>query len=186
MNSEMKSLIERTSAGDDTAFVELCEMYDPLIKSMTKRYVSLSDLSEDEQLREDFSQEAILALYRAASTYQEKNGEVSFGLYAKICVRNALVSELRRINRKKRSDRRQREDAESGASGRWGTIDESAISNLLTDGVLSGFERDVLDLYVAGMKVRDMAEMLGKSSKSVSNAVYRIKSKLRAHLKSEN
>jgi len=175
LENEIYSVVSRVSAGDEAAFGKLCEMYAPLIRSMSRKYADMVDGADVAQLSEDFSQEAVLALYRAACTYKPGGGEVSFGLYSKICIRNALVSELRRMKRKRihRSDREEYTDAGIAGENITSRIDRS---------VLSRFELSVLDLYVGGAKVREIASILGKSSKSVSNAVYRIKAKIRESL----
>ena len=49
-------------------------------------------------------------------------------------------------------------------------------------GVLSPYEESVFSLLVAGEKSGEIAEHLGKSEKSVSNAVFRIQAKLRTLL----
>ena len=185
MKNEINSLIARVVAGDESAFSLICDEYDPLVKSMARRYAHMSDFSDEEQVRQDFYQEATLALYRAVNTYKERNGEVSFGLYAKVCIRNALVSELRSMNRKRKADREQEKDAGVSASITSAAYDVSAVAELIDKGELSAFEKKVLELYISGAKVRDMASLLGRSSKSVSNAVYRIKAKAKVYL-SEN
>ena len=49
---------------------------------------------------------------------------------------------------------------------------------------LSRFELKVLDLYLDGLSYREIADILGKSAKSVDNAVQRIRRKLTRNLKS--
>ncbi len=179
MKNEINSLITRVLDGDEAAFSLICEEYEPLVRSMARRYAHMSDLADEEQLVEDFCQDATLALYRAVTTYKLKNGEVSFGLYAKVCIRNALVSELRRISRKRKADKEQKKDANTATKITASEYDASVISEVMEKGELSEFEKEVLKLYISGVKVRDMAEIFGRSSKSVSNAIYRIKSKIR-------
>lgn len=57
---------------------------------------------------EDLRQCAALALFKAAQTYDEGK-EVSFGLYAKICVNNALISTLRKYKTEQKRQRRAKE-----------------------------------------------------------------------------
>lgn len=191
MKSETDQLVSRVSSGDDSAFEKLCAEYDSLIKSMSRRYARMAGVSDEAQLYQDFSQEASLALYRAAQTYRCGNGEITFGLYAKICIRNALVSELRRINKKKKAELRRNGaelESENRADGQIGHVlsatdapDTATLSELL-----SSYEKKVFELYVGGVKVRDIAELVGREPKSVSNAVYRIKEKLRASMDMDN
>ena len=49
---------------------------------------------------------------------------------------------------------------------------------------LSRVELKVLDLYLDGLSYREIADILGKSAKSVDNAVQRIRRKLTRNLKS--
>ncbi len=46
-------------------------------------------------------------------------------------------------------------------------------------GCFSGYEREVWKLYVKGFSYSDMAMKLQKSEKSIDNAVYRVRSKLK-------
>ncbi len=43
---------------------------------------------------------------------------------------------------------------------------------------LSSFEQDVVNLYIDGMNYQQIAQRLGKTSKSIDNALQRIKKKL--------
>lgn len=192
MKSDINSVIERVVNGDDQAFAELCLEYEPLIRSMSLKYAHMADAADEKGAREDFSQEATLALYRAAMTYKRKNGEVSFGLYAKVCIRNALVSELRKFKRKRKTDivhgneLKAKQQGSRSSAGCAGALPGIPITGLASDGDLfSPFEKEVFKLYADGMKVRDIAKALGKSSKAVSNAVYRIKTKVRLSYKDE-
>ena len=44
---------------------------------------------------------------------------------------------------------------------------------------LSGFEKQVLDLYLTGMRYTQIAKVLGRDEKSTDNALQRIKNKLK-------
>ena len=46
------------------------------------------------------------------------------------------------------------------------------------DRELSGFEKQVLDLYLTGMKYTQIAKVLGKDEKSTDNALQRIRNKI--------
>lgn len=182
MKNEITSLIARVLSGDESAFSEICKEYEPLLRSMSQKYAHMSGADDEKQVREDFLQEATLALYRAAVTYDEKGGEVSFGLYSKICIRNALVSELRRMSKKKRADIEQEKDAKLAAKNIPFSYDDSIVTEIFEKGGLSGLEREIFLLYVNGVKVRDIAQSLERSPKSVSNAIYRIKEKVRLYI----
>ena len=183
MNTEILSLVERVRSEDDAAFAELCNIYDPLIRSMSGQFLGKLDQAESAHSYEDFSQEAILALYRAAKTYDVGNGEVSFGLYAKICIRNALISVTRRLGRKNKAEKMRERESESKLKRQTSRIlsggDRIDIDSILNGDVLSSYEKEIFVMYADGVKIRDIARVVGRSSKSVSNAVFRIKEKLR-------
>ncbi len=161
--------------GDEAAFSELCKRYSPLIDSMTDKYSRMADsLAES---REDLRQEASVAFYRALMSFDTEQDRVSFGLYAKICIRNCMVSLLRKHHAGKKQKTAGSEEmaspAETGA-----TLDREELV-ALTDRLLTVYEKTVFFLYIDGKSYRDIAISLGVSVKSVDNALFRAKTKLR-------
>jgi RNA polymerase sporulation-specific sigma factor len=51
--------------------------------------------------------------------------------------------------------------------------------NKKIDGVLSPFERTVWQMYLTGNSAKKISAALGKNEKSIENAIFRIKRKLR-------
>ena len=82
-------LINAARRGDESAFETLLEAYEPLIDTVSRSFAKETDDSES---HEDLRQEACIAFYKAVQTYDSTQAEVSFGLYAKLCVRNRLIS----------------------------------------------------------------------------------------------
>jgi RNA polymerase sporulation-specific sigma factor len=52
--------------------------------------------------------------------------------------------------------------------------------------ILSKFEQEVLKLYLGGFSYKAIGEKLGKSEKSIGNALSRVRKKLRAEMEPEN
>lgn len=52
--------------------------------------------------------------------------------------------------------------------------------------ILSEFENKVLQLYLGGLSYKAIGEKLGKTEKSVGNALSRIRKKLRTEISPEN
>ena len=181
---EVPLLLAKIRSGDSEAFTVLCRLYTPLLDSMTRQFAPSMGITETtigkgglglEELRQDAS----MALYKAAQRYDpdgaEKGKAVSFGLYAKICIRNALISVLRRAKRQERRWERERKaDAQSDAFSE--RLPEDAIAPFRD--VLSKFEYTVFALYITGKPPREISAEVGKSEKSVSNAIYRSKTKI--------
>ena len=119
-------------------------------------------------------------------SYDFNRSEVTFGLYAKICLNNSLKSALRRRKRQLAADSAQYEAAAGQRESSSGIPDETKadVSLLLAriDGLLSDFERKVFRLYLGGYSHRFIAETLGRPEKSIDNAIYRIKKKLGSKL----
>ena len=120
---------------------------------------------------------------RATRTYDAdgKGKKVTFGLYARICVTNALISLLR----KHKSEVRRAKENDAVYGETYGAEDPAYSAAEMRDlmrhaeGVLSRYELSVFREYVGGYRVREIAKDLGRSERSVSNAIYRIKAKLK-------
>ena len=85
-------LLIRCRARDDAAFSELVELYSPMINKTVSSYFDAPyDISEAYS-------EACVALHRAANSYDLGQTEVTFGLYAHVCIRNRMLDMLRSKN----------------------------------------------------------------------------------------
>ena len=174
------SLISLAKENDDAAFSELIERYTPMMNKVIASFY-------DSRFRYDeaFS-EACYALHRAAISYDlSRSDDVTFGLYAKICIHRRLCDFVEKLGR------------EVGV-----TVDVD-VENLSTDsnieqrivgrermaeylkkarGLLSEYEYRVFMLYINGDSTAEIAKKLGKDVKSVENA----KSRMLRHLRSES
>ena len=187
---DARELITAIQAGDTDAFAALCRIYAPLIESMIRRFAPSMGVTDTaigpggigfEELRQDAS----MALYKAAMRYDpndpQKGKNVTFGLYAKICIRNAMITALRRVDREKRKWERQKATAsQTDAVHAEDPIPEDALRRFRT--ILSPFEYTVFALYITGKPPREISEDVGRSEKSVSNAIYRSKTKIKGML----
>lgn len=194
MGSDEKTLalLARVKEGDELAFERLNEKYRTVVESATASALRSMEKAEGTALpglSDDLKQEAILALYRAAMSYDPDGDgkEVTFGLYAKICVRNALISELRRMGAaKRRADRAARRIADSrervSRDNTLGVESRMRLEMVMRESrrILSEYEQKVLSEYVSGKTIAEISDELNKSLKSVNNALYRIRTKLRS------
>lgn len=178
----LRICLERLRAQDQAAFDELLEEYNPLICNEVARHGEGLGSQDVEDLR----QLALLALYRAALAFDLEQGEVEFGLYAKICISNALVSQLRVIRRRAQEISTDFIGSlEIGAEDPAARIVEQEAFDALYDRIrtlLSPYENRVWSMYMAGRSSGEIAKILQKDPHSVENAVYRIRRKLRAAL----
>jgi RNA polymerase sporulation-specific sigma factor len=171
-------LINAVRAGNENAFEALLEAYEPLIDTMSR---SFANTAEDSESHEDLRQEACIALYKAVQTYDVTQNEISFGLYAKLCVRNRLVSYTRKLRRREPIlPLEERIKAQEDVT--QGVVAEEAYMELYRriEAVLSPYENHVWWLYLSGQTAKNIALVLDTDEKSVQNAIYRIRRKLRA------
>lgn len=184
----VNSLILQARKGDQEAFEELLGMYTPLIRSFANRFVL--DASASVQDTEDFKQELTVVFYNAILSYDIEQKGVSFGLYAKICMNNFFITQLRAL--KKRLDAEfvpfDADDDEVAEVGGKMTEDpakafmrreEFREMNKKIENALSDFENKVWGYYLSGCSSREIAEELGRTEKSIENAIFRIRNKLK-------
>lgn len=196
---EVNALVERIQNGDEGAFALLCEKYTALTESAVRRFLPSLGVENGVPLNEtaadpdEVRQDAIMALYKAAMTYDVHGTgqKVSFGLYAKICINNAMITKVRKYKRRRRKLERnvsmapQKHHRQFAADVPWQGMGPDALSEALKNAVesLSPYERKVFQLYIDGKSTGEMASELNRTEKSVSNACYRVKSKIKELLK---
>ena len=170
--------------GDGDAFARLADEYKPMLDSSVAPY--RGDLSEQDM--EDLQQEALLAFHRAVQSYELLYGNVSFGLYAKICVGKAIASALRQLKKNAgvvviSLDEVEPSEFVSGDPADSVIEKENAaeLRSLIREN-LSKYENSVWWMHYSGMSIEEIADSIGSTKKSVSNALARIKRKLRSLL----
>ena len=182
---ELAVLLEKIRTGTDmTAFEMLCRLYANLLDAAVRQFAPSMGITAGrnsdllgigmEELRQDAA--------KAACSYSPgeagKGQDVSFGLYAKICIRNAMITQVRRYNRKKKRLAEQKQKVQKEAdTAETPVLAEETMDRILR--VLSSYEKKILPLYMSGKPPREIAVILGRTEKSVSNGIYRIKSKIR-------
>ena len=183
-DAETVALIEAAQKGDENAFETLLSRYLPLIDSMARGFNQADDGSLDSY--DDLRQEAMIGFYRALMHFNVGQTEVRFGLYAKICIRNCMFSYLRKQKTHEQpilvDDETvitEREDTESDLASQ--VADEEAYLELshTIHTALSEYENRIWWLYLSGRTAKEISLILGKDEKSVQNAIYRIRRKLR-------
>lgn len=191
-SDELNELLTKAREGSREAYLTLVSRYTPLILSMLTA-VPVHDLTAQET--EDLREEAERKLLDAVYTYDMTQNEVTFGLYAKVCIHNALVSELRRIEAARRVTVIPLEELDAlddhTLTGLSAGDDPARVAaereryeelcrRIRTE--LSPLENRIWWAYLSGQTVGEIAASMKRSEKSVHNAVYRIRCKLRRAL----
>ena len=148
---------------------------------------------------EDLIQEGMIGLIKAVRDF-DVTQKTSFSSFAELCVSRQMYSAIEASNRKKHLPLNSYislyEDSEQEGEGRslplidtiesskendpevlyFGKEHTEAFAEQLKE-LLSPLENHVLYLHLMGTDYRTIAELLGKSPKSVDNALQRIKTK---------
>jgi len=175
------------------AFLRLCERYRPLTERLVAQYMGIWERSGVCSVpdRRELAEEACIALYHAAMFYRSGT-HATFGYFARVCIRNRLVSFLRaqRVQAKPVPDYELYAAADAEEAG--ADVGEMYVRRdafrILFDRFLSSltdYERRVFHGYIQGKSYREIADMLSVPIKSVDNAVYRIRVKLKQQLQSQ-
>ncbi len=182
----LQALLLAAREGSREALQALRTRYKPLLDASVARYTTQEMTLQE---REDMREEADRVFLSAVSTYDTEQDAVDFGLYAKICLRNGLVSEMRSLNARHRLGIVPLESEEMSEEDDPGHAMVEAerfrrLYNLIYEH-LSEFENTVWWMYVSGVSVKRIAERVEKDERSVHNAIYRIRKKLRVLLTDE-
>ena len=172
--------------GEQNAFAEIASEFEGVIRSI------VAACNVDSEEREDLYQEGLVGLYKATLAYNFSM-KASFPTFARICIKHSIISALRIYYGKKNYPIRsslsldiddEAEDIQglgpiSDPEGEF--IEQEDYRSLLNviDVSLSEMERKVLYLFIQGMSYGEISERLQITTKSVGNAIQRIRGKLK-------
>ena len=186
-----EALCGMAAAGDRVAEERLVIRYNRLVRMCARPYFLAGGDSED------LIQEGMVGLLAAIREYDPSKA-AAFRTYAEVCIKNRLRSAVKAAARDKHTPLnnsvpfepplfdgkgeqyayhapvRQLEDPEEIFLSRESFRER--MEALM--GQLSGFEANVLRLYLTGLSYSEIAAEVKKSPKSVDNAVQRIRRKL--------
>ena len=201
LNMTDEALVERSHAGDARADETLCERYKNIVRIKARPYFLIG------ADREDLVQEGMIGLYKAIRDYTPDHNAV-FRSFAEMCIVRQLISAIKRATRKKHAplntyvslygstfaeeDNRERPLLDTMAMVRTESPEDAFISKENTEHILGSIEKlltplekQVLDLFMDGYSYQQIAAALGRGTKTVDNALQRIKRKLENHLQDE-
>lgn len=191
-----EELIDRLRTGEERIMDYICEKYKNLVRSKAK---SMFILGGD---TEDLIQEGMIGLFKAVRDY-DSGRDASFCTFAELCISRQLYTAVQASRRKKHmplnsyvsiyeiagSSEEESSNISLPDSSRLNPeelfLDKERVEFLETiiDKELSAFEKQVLDLYLTGMRHVEIARVLGRDEKSTDNALQRLKSKIRRALR---
>ena len=190
-----EALCSLAASGDRIAEEALVMRYNRLVRVCARPYFLAGG--------EDLIQEGMVGLLNAIREYDPGKGS-SFRTYAETCIRNRILSAIRAAARDKHTPLNHYVSYETPLLD--GNTDSYPLSasrqpqqnpeDMLISreerrerlgtlkGQLSGFEAQILDLYLRGLSYVEIASEVDRSPKAVDNAVQRIRRKVAQHLSS--
>ena len=191
-----EELLSLHRAGDARAEEALYARYKQVVRSRARTYFLIG------ADREDIIQEGMIGLYKAVMDYQFDR-QSSFRSFAELCITRQIITAIKAATRKKHaplnsyiSFNRSVNEGETErplidvlTSTRISDPEEVLIGRenyaAVADSIehsLSKLERDALGLYLYGYSYQQIADHLQISTKSVDNAIQRVKKKLESRL----
>lgn len=184
-----EELIQKLRQGEDDITDYILEKYKPLVRKKTNAMYLIGGETED------LIQEGMIGLFKAIRDYKPDK-DASFYHFAELCINRQLYSALEASNRKKHQplnsyislSEQEHPDAVAAEllvdkeSGPEQTVIEQEVWEEYKKRLaqkLSRMENQVLQYYLDGNHYIQIAEMMGKSPKSIDNALQRIRQKIR-------
>ena len=175
-----EALLRLAQADHADATLTLLERYRALVKYRAR---ALSKEKEGAEL-DDLAQEGMIAVYAAIRAYDFSSA--SFSTFARLCIDRSILTALRKDYRKKQipgSKLIPMDDAEPVAldGPEAIVIEREAFSQFANEikSKLSELEYRILVAYLKGGNYDEIARDLALKSKTVDNAMFRIRQKLK-------
>jgi RNA polymerase sporulation-specific sigma factor len=193
-------LVLRARNGDGGALDVLIRRYTGFVRLKTSSYFLAGGDSED------LVQEGLIGLYKAVRDFRADK-ETSFRSFAELCVTRQIITAIKTATRFKHaplntyvsfSHTPAGQDSDSevtlGDALPGPSVDDPSVCVISTEELqslvftlgsgLSQLEADALRLYLEGSSYEEMAEELGCDTKTIDNALQRVKRKILTHQKS--
>ena len=182
---EDEALVKLALSGDDSAMAQLIAVAMPIAGAKA----AAQQAKNNRLSAEDLVQEGMLGFLSALKTYSASKG-TSFRTYAGACIGNRIISAVRLHNNTGNYSLTSAVSISDEPQTAAGETDPQNIMiererledfrNLIEGGLLSDFEKNVLECRLSGLSYGETAKKLGTTSKAVDNALARIRKKIRS------
>src|SRR5829696_5934079 len=193
-------LVMRARNGDSGALEALIRRYSGFVRLKASSYFLAGGDSED------LIQEGLVGLYKAVRDFRADK-ETSFRSFAELCVTRQIITAIKTATRFKHAPlntyvsfshtpagQEPDGDCTLGDALPGPSVDDPSVCVISTEELqslvfalgsgLSKLEADALKLYLEGESYEEMAERLGCDTKTIDNALQRVKRKVISHQQS--
>ncbi|HEV2902267.1 MAG TPA: RNA polymerase sporulation sigma factor SigH [Gaiellaceae bacterium] len=190
-------LVLRARNGDTKAMDTLIRRYTGFVRLKSSSYFLAGGDSED------LIQEGLIGLYKAVRDFRSDK-ETSFRSFAELCITRQIITAIKTATRFKHAPlntyvsfsqtpagQESEGDCTLGDALPGPSVDEPSIMVISTEELqslvfclgtgLSQLESDALRLYLEGSSYEEMAERLEVDTKTIDNALQRVKRKILQH-----
>jgi RNA polymerase sporulation-specific sigma factor len=190
-------LVIRARNGDDHSMDTLIRRYTGFVRLKASSYFLAGGDSED------LIQEGLIGLYKAVRDFRSDK-ETSFRSFAELCITRQIITAIKTATRFKHAPlntyvsfsqtpagQESEGDCTLGDALPGPSVDEPSIVVISTEELqslvfclgtgLSSLESSALRLYLDGKSYEEMAEQLGCDTKTIDNALQRVKRKILTH-----
>jgi RNA polymerase sporulation-specific sigma factor len=190
-------LVIRARNGDPRSMDVLIRRYTGFVRLKASSYFLVGGDSED------LIQEGLIGLYKAVRDFRSDK-ETSFRSFAELCITRQIITAIKTATRFKHTPlnsyvsfsqtpagQESEGDCTLGDALPGSLVDEPSIMVISTEELqslvfclgtgLSKLESDALRLYLEGSSYEQMAEELGVDTKTIDNALQRVKRKILQH-----
>jgi RNA polymerase sporulation-specific sigma factor len=193
-------LVVRSRNGDQRALDLLIRRYTGFVRLKASSYFLAGGEGED------LVQEGLVGLYKAVRDFRADK-ETSFRSFAELCITRQIITAIKTATRYKHAPlntyvsfshtpagQESESDCTLGDALPGPSVDDPSVCVISTEELqslvfclgsgLSRLESDALRLYLEGLSYEDMAVELGCDTKTIDNALQRVKRKILTHQKS--
>jgi RNA polymerase sporulation-specific sigma factor len=193
-------LVIRARNGDTKAMDTLIRRYTGFVRLKSSSYFLAGGDSDD------LIQEGLIGLYKAVRDFRSDK-ETSFRSFAELCITRQIITAIKTATRFKHAPlntyvsfsqtpagQESEGDCTLGDALPGPSVDEPSICVISTEELqslvfclgtgLSSLESDALRLYLEGSSYEEMAETLEVDTKTIDNALQRVKRKILQHQES--
>src|SRR5512132_1424384 len=190
-------LVLRARNGDGGALDVLIRRYTGFVRLKASSYFLAGGDSED------LVQEGLIGLYKAVRDFRADK-ETSFRSFAELCVTRQIITAIKTATRFKHAPlntyvsfshtptgQEPDSDCTLGDALPGPSVDDPSVCVMSTEELqslvfclgtgLSKLESDALRLYLEGASYEQMADRLGVDTKTIDNALQRVKRKIQQH-----
>ena len=190
-----EELVKMAQEGSRTAEEFLINKYKELAKIKSSMYFIIGGD------REDVVQEGMIGIFKAIKEFREDK-TASFRTFAEVCINRQIISAIRNANLRKHqilnesvslNQDNEPEEGEKPLLERLRSKDDDPETLMLMheiadflredrEEIFSSLEKKVLAAMLQGKKYKEIASELHRSSKTIDNAIQRIKKKIYVYL----